>query len=243
VQEMQGLTAQFQAMNPYVLAAPFFGQAQNLAGQPTFLNFYTPGVIALLLQHIAVTLGALSMVRERTRGSVEIFRVAPITPGEIMTGKYLGFILFLAVLATALIALAVGKISIGGSTYSALGIPMLGDYFWLAGMLLLLLFAALGLGFAISMVSKTESQAVQLAMLTLLTSVFFGGFFLPLASFWAPVRALSYALPVTYGILTLQDIMLRGRTPDLLYPAALLGLGIVFAAFAMWRFSQEFRRG
>lgn len=243
VQEMQGLTAQFQAMNPYVLAAPFFGQAQNLAGRPTFLNFYTPGVIALLLQHIAVTLGALSMVRERTRGSVEIFRVAPITPGEIMTGKYLGFILFLAVLATALIALAVGKISIGGSTYSALGIPMLGDYFWLAGMLLLLLFAALGLGFAISMVSKTESQAVQLAMLTLLTSVFFGGFFLPLASFWAPVRALSYALPVTYGILTLQDIMLRGRTPDLLYPAALLGLGIVFAAFAMWRFSQEFRRG
>jgi ABC-2 type transport system permease protein len=243
VQDMQGLTAQFQAMNPYVLAAPFFGQAHNLAGPPTFLNFYTPGVIALLLQHIAVTLGALSMVRERTRGSVEIFRVAPITPGEIMTGKYLGFILFLAVLAAALIALAVGKISIGGTTYSALGIPMLGDYFWLAGMLLLLLFAALGLGFAISMVSKTESQAVQLAMLTLLTSVFFGGFFLPLASFWAPVRALSYALPVTYGILTLQDIMLRGRTPDLLYPAALLGLGIVFAAIAMWRFSQEFRRG
>lgn len=243
VGDMQALTAQFQQMNPYVLAAPFFGQARNLAGAPTFLNFYTPGVIALLLQHIAITLGALSMVRERTRGSIEIFRVAPITPSEILTGKYLGFILFLAVLTAALIALAIARINVGGINYSALGVPMLGDYFWLAGMLLLLIFASLGLGFGLSMVSKTESQAVQLAMLTLLTSVFFSGFFLPLNSFWEPVRALSYALPVTHGILSLQDIMLRGRPPDLLYPAALAGLGLVFAAFAMWRFSREFRRG
>ncbi len=243
VRDMQGLTAQFQQMNPYVLAAPFFGQAKNLAGQPTFLNFYTPGVIALLLQHIAITLGALSMVRERTRGSVELFRVAPITPGEILAGKYLGFILFLAVLATALVGLAIFRVDVGGGSYSVLGIPMLGDYLWLAGMLLLLIFASLGLGFGLSMVSKTESQAVQLAMLALLTSVFFSGFFLPLTSFWEPVRALSYALPVTHGILSLQDIMLRGRTPILFYPAVLAGLGLVFAAFAMWRFRREFRRG
>lgn len=243
VRDMQGLTAQFQRINPYVLAAPFFGQAQNQAGQPTFLNFYTPGVIALLLQHIAVTLGALSMVRERTRGSIELFRVAPITPGEILIGKYLGFILFLAVLTAALIGLAVARVTVEGVTYSALGVPMLGDYFWLAGMLFLLIFASLGLGFGISMISKTESQAVQLAMLTLLTSVFFGGFFLPLTSFWEPVRALSYVLPVTHGILSLQDIMLRGRAPDLIYPLLLLLLGLLFAAFAMLRFSREFRRG
>jgi ABC-2 type transport system permease protein len=243
VRDMQALTNQFQSINPYVLAAPFFGQARNLAGAPTFLNFYTPGVIALLLQHIAVTLGALSMVRERTRGSIEIFRVAPITPGEILAGKYLGFILFLAVLAAALIALAIARVDIGGITYSALGVPMLGDYFWLAGMLLLLIFASLGLGFGLSMISKTESQAVQLAMLTLLTSVFFGGFFLPLTSFWEPVRALSYAIPVTHGILGLQDIMLRGRAPDLIYPLLLLVLGLLFAAFAMLRFRLEFRRG
>ena len=121
--DLQGLTAQFQQMNPYVLAAPFYGQAKNLAPRkPTFINFYTPGVIALLLQHIAVTLGALSMVRERLLGSVELFRVSPITPGEILTGKYIGFTLFLAVLAAALIALSV----------FGLGVPMLGDYVWLA---------------------------------------------------------------------------------------------------------------
>ena len=123
VQDLQALTAQFQQMNAYVLAAPFYGQAKNLApSKPTFINFYTPGVLALLLQHIAVTLGALSMVRERLLGSVELFRVSPITPGEILTGKYIGFALFLGVLAAALIALSV----------FGLGVPMLGDYVWLA---------------------------------------------------------------------------------------------------------------
>jgi ABC-2 type transport system permease protein len=180
-----------------------------------------------------VTLGALSMVRERTRGSVELFRVAPITPGEILTGKYIGFTLFLGVLAAALIALAI----------FGLGVPMLGDYVWLTISLFLLIFASLGLGFGLSMLSQTESQAVQLAMLALLTSVFFGGFFLTLQSFWEPVRYLAYALPVTHGIISLQDVMLRGQEPDYFYPSVLLGLGVLFAGFSMWRFSREFRRG
>jgi ABC-2 type transport system permease protein len=57
VRDLQAITTQFESMNPYVLAAPFYGKAENLAGEPTFLNYYTPAVIALLLQHIALTLG------------------------------------------------------------------------------------------------------------------------------------------------------------------------------------------
>jgi ABC-2 type transport system permease protein len=233
VRDVQGLTTQFESINPYVLVAPFFGQTQNLAGSTSFVNFYTPGAIALLLQHIAITLGALSMVRERMRGSLEMFRVSPITPGEILVGKYLGFMIFLAVLAVLLLGLIV----------FGLGVPMRGDYLWLALTLLLLVFASLGLGFSISMISSTESQAVQLAMLTLLMSVFFGGFFLNIESFWPPVQVVSYALPVTHGITSLQDVMLRGREPRLFYPLMLLGLGLFFGFFAMWRFLREFRRG
>jgi ABC-2 type transport system permease protein len=173
------------------------------------------------------------MVRDRTRGALELFRVAPITPGEILIGKYLGFLIFLAVLAVALIALSV----------FGLGVPLVGDYLWLALSVLLLLFASLGLGFALSMISTTESQAVQLAMLTLLTSVFFSGFFLALENFWEPVANLAYVLPVTHGIVMLQDVMLRGRAPDWFYLGTLLGLGVLFAAFSMWRFGREFRRG
>jgi len=37
--------------------------------------------------------------------------------------------------------------------------------------------------------------------------------------------------------------MLRGREPDYYYPLMLAGLAVLFGAFAMWRFSREFRRG
>ena len=58
---------------------------------PSFTSFYAPGVLVLLLQHIAITLAALSMVRERLLGTIELFRVSPVRPGEIIAGKYIGF--------------------------------------------------------------------------------------------------------------------------------------------------------
>jgi ABC-2 type transport system permease protein len=91
---------------------------------------------------------------------------------------------------------------------------------------LLLTLASLGIGFLISSVSRSESQAVQLSMLVLLLSVFFSGFFLPLQNFLAPVRALAQALPLTHGIDGLLDLMLRGVYPDLRTWAA---LGIIAA--------------
>ncbi|MEO6456899.1 MAG: ABC transporter permease, partial [Chloroflexia bacterium] len=109
--------------------------------------------------------------------------------------------------------------------------------------LFLVIFASIGLGFLISTVSKSESQAVQLAMLVLLMSVFFGGFFLSLETLWEPVRALSFALPVTYGVFGLQATMLRGIWPHTDYLLGLFGLGILFAALSFFLFTKQFRRG
>src|SRR4029078_1093777 len=62
-----------------------------------FMTFYAPGVMALILQHIAVTLGSLSLVRERLLGAMELFRVAPVSLTQVLLGKYLGFTLFLGI--------------------------------------------------------------------------------------------------------------------------------------------------
>jgi ABC-2 type transport system permease protein len=90
----------------------------------------------------------------------------------------------------------------------------------------LVLFASLGVGFVISLLSQTDSQAVQLAMLVLLASVFFSGFFMALYLFWPVVRIVSWALPVTYGIQLLQSIMLRGAAPNFTYMGGLLAIGL-----------------
>ena len=80
--------------------------------------------------------------------------------------------------------------------------------------LLLLALAAVGLGFVLSLLASSERQAVQLSMLALLGVVFFSGFALPLHALEQPALSVSYALPATYGVVLLQDVMLRG------YPAA-----------------------
>lgn len=243
IERLDKLTQQFQTINPLVLAAPFVAETHNTAPvSPGFASFYAPALLALLLQHIGITLAALSMVRERLLGSVEMFRVAPVRPGEILVGKYISFMLFLGVVAGVLLLLMSNELNIEGVPLS-LGVPILGDWTLLALTLALVVFASVGVGFFIASISKSESQAVQLSMLILLASIFFGGFFLRLETIWPPVQTVSYSLPVTYGIASLQVIMLRGGTPEIWLLPALGGLGLLFALLSFFRFSRELRRG
>ena len=151
---------------------------------------------------MAVTLAALSFVRERLSGTMELFRVSPVNSLELLLGKYVGFGIISAVIAAIVTALSIG----------VLGVPLLGDPLMIVAILGLIVFASLGLGLLISVIADSERQAVQLALLLLLASVFFSGFVLPVQEFRLPVQIAAYALPVTHGIRLLQDLMLRGGT-------------------------------
>lgn len=228
--EVEAVANQIKTVPPEVFVSPLISQPQNIAQTsytPSYITFYSPGVVALLLQHMAVTLGALSLVRENLLGSVELFRVAPVGSLQIILGKYFGYTLFAAVIATML--------TLG--LFYGLGVPFTGNPYWYALVVLLLTWASLGLGFLISALSKSESQAVQLSMIALLGSVFFSGFFLPLANFNQYVRSVAYALPVTHGVQGFQDIMLRGRLPSDQTLAWLTGIALVcfVLAWRLWR--------
>ena len=190
---------------PQVIAAPTRPEPRNLAPiSPNVIAFFSPAVLALVLQHMGVTLTALSLVRERLSGAMDIFRVAPVRALEILIGKYLAYAFFNLSIAAALSFLLVG----------GLHVPLLSPPGDMARVVVLLSFAAVGLGLLISTIVDSERQAVQLSMLVLLTSVFFSGFVLPLDQFVTPLRIASYALPVTHGIQLLQDFMLRGATNE-----------------------------
>jgi ABC-2 type transport system permease protein len=101
--------------------------------------------------------------------------------------------------------------------------------------------ASVSLGLGLSALADSERQAVQLALLALLASVFFGGFVLDLSQFGTPVRILGNALPVTQGIQLSQDLFLRGST-DQLWRLALLGImSVVFFLVAWLRYRRALR--
>ena len=64
----------------------------NLSPQaPTVTSFFGPAVLALILQHLAVSLVAMSLVRERSSGVMELFRISPVTAAEVLAGKVLAW--------------------------------------------------------------------------------------------------------------------------------------------------------
>ena len=209
------------AIPPEVVAAPTKAELENTApSEPQVLAYFGPAVLALILQHLAVTLIALALVRERTSGVIELFRVAPVNAWEVIAGKVLAYLLIGGLIAGATVVLLVGVFKI----------PMLGDPVALAGAIGLVLLASLGIGLLIAVVSDSERQAVQLSLLLLLASVFFSGFVIAISEFTEPVRVLAYLLPVTHGIRLMQDIMLRGGTTQNWEYAALLAIAVVTLA-------------
>ena len=208
----------FRSLAPGILVSPFSAKITGLSEvQLTVTGFFAPAVIVLLLQHVSITFASLSIVRETRSGIMELFRVAPIKAFETLVGKYLSYLFFETILAVVITALAV----------RLLKIPILGRLQDYALAVVVLLFTSLGVGFLISLISQTDTQAVQYSMLLMLASIFFSGFFLDLRLMKAPITVLAWSLPATYGIRMLQDIMLRGASVPLVVCLGAAAIGIV----------------
>ena len=221
--------AEFQSINPAIIVSPFRSDTKSVANiQPTVLDFFAPAVLALLLQHLAVTFAALSIVRERNVGTMELFRVSPLSAAEALFGKYISYMLFGGVIAAILSALLV----------FGLHVPMLGNWWNFSLVTAAVLFTSLGIGFVISIVSQTDSQAVQYSMIVLLASVFFSGFIMSLDMLWEPVKVISWLLPTTYGTLLLRDISLRGIDPNWALLGGLGAFGLVLMLIS-WRLMRR----
>ncbi|MGZ6269679.1 MAG: ABC transporter permease, partial [Candidatus Limnocylindrales bacterium] len=219
-----GKLGQQPPISPTVVAAPIRTESTNLAPiAPTLTSFFGPAVLALILQHMAVTLTALSLVRERHTGVFDVLRVSPVSSVEIIVGKMVAFGILGAVVAFAVLAL-MGTV---------LGVPMAGDPRLIAAFIGLVLAASLGLGLLISVVSDSERQAVQLALLVLLGSVFFSGFLLDLEQFAPPMQVVGNLLPVTQGIRLLQDLLLRGSIAEA-WRAGVLGAIALVTMSVTW---------
>lgn len=230
---VQDATSRLNFPPAEVIVSPFEPKSRDVASlEPNFVTYYSPGVIALLAQHIAVTLSALTLVRERLLGTVEVLRVAPIGVWSIAWGKYLSHFTLTAVLAAALTA----------ALHFGLGIPILGGWGFYALSLGLLIAAALSLGFFISAVASSESQAVQFSLLLLISSVLFGGFFVSLESLLPWLRGFAFILPITHGIIALQATMLRGEFPPLWSLAALGAMAVLLFLISALLFRRQMRR-
>lgn len=187
-------------------------------------NFFVPGLIAILLQVMTILLIALSLVRERERGTLEQLTMTPVAPLGLMVGKMIPYgVLAFAELCAILAVMRVVFL-----------VPVNGSVVLLLVLSLPFLLTVLGLGLVISTRARTQAEAFQLAMGTVLPSVFLSGYIFLIENMPVFFKGVSRVIPATYYIRILRGIILRGAGMGDLWVDALvltvMGCGAILLA-------------
>src|SRR6201993_2277191 len=165
-------------------------------------NFFLPGLTAILLLNVTTFLTSFSIVREKERGTLEQLFVTPVKPMGLLLGKLLPY-LGIGFFELCLLLFFMRFVFL---------VPIHGNVILLFALSLPYLFAALSLGILISSKAASQAEAMQLAFLPILPSVFFSGYIFPRETIPAILYPLSYLIPATYFINITRGIILRGAS-------------------------------
>jgi ABC-2 type transport system permease protein len=194
-------------------------------------NYMVPGIIGMILYFLTTLFTAQAIVREREKGTIEQLIVTPIRPLEMIVGKVVpyAFVAFLDVLEV----LAIGVFWFD--------VPIRGSLALLLALSVLFLLTSLGIGIFISSVANTQQEAMLLTFLTMLPSVFLGGFFFPIEAMPGWLQAITYVVPLRYMLVVIRGIVLKGVGVQILMEdvLAMVIFGVVIMLLAASRFRKR----
>ncbi|MFO0587826.1 MAG: ABC transporter permease [Polyangiaceae bacterium] len=193
--------------------------------------FLVPGLVAVIQTMMSVLLTALTVAREWERGSMEQLFSTPVRRLEIVLGKLLPY--FGVAMIQMLLVLAAGT--------WLFGVPIRGSIPLLFALSSLFLIAGLGQGLLISVLTKNQMVATQIAAVSsMLPAVFLSGFIMPIENMPKPLQVMSNILPVRHYMAAVRGIMLRDVSPfDLAKDALAL---VLFAVVVIGISTARFRR-
>lgn len=182
--------------------APPFELVMHRQFNPENLTHYNtvPGLIGIILTMTLVMITALSLARERERGTLENLYAMPLKPVEVMIGKIVPFVVGATIQVTVVLAAA----------RVLFEVPMFGSFALLAICLVLFIVVNLAIGFTFSTVATNQLQAMQMSMFFFLPSILLSGFVFPFLGmpYWA--QFFGSMLPMTYFLRIIRGIMLKG---------------------------------
>lgn len=192
--------------------------------------YNVPAVIGTIVLLMTLLLTSLAVVREREIGTLEQLMVSPLRPVELIIGKTLPAVI-VAFIDLALI-----------TTISLLwfDIPFRGSAPFLLVASLAYILTGLGLGLFISTVSNTQQEAFMSMFFFFLPAIMLSGFMFPIANMPVALQYLTYLDPLRYYLEIVRAVFLRGAGWRILYPQALilLGIGVLVLGLA----TRQFRK-
>jgi ABC-2 type transport system permease protein len=195
-------------------------------------NYIIPGLIAVIMMVIAALLTSLTVAREWERGTMEQLIATPVKGPELILGKLIPY--FALGMLDVLLAVLMGEF--------VFQVPLRGNVALLFGMGAIFLVGALSLGMLISILTRSQLLASQLAMvLTFLPSFLLSDFMYAISNMPRPIQVITYLIPARYFVVLLKGIYLKGVGLEILgVEAGLLTVfAIVMVAFANWKFKKK----
>lgn len=203
--------------------------ATRMRYNPTLesVNLFVPGLIALVLTLVSALMTAISMSREKERGTLEVLLVSPLRPWQIIIGKVLPYLAlaFANVVTALVVAWLVFRVPFRGSVALLLGASTV--------------FSVISLALGVLIASKTTSQrtAMLAAMLgTMLPTMLLSGMVFPIASMPAWLRPFTYLVPARWFVAVARGVMLKGAgMPQLWQEIVILSLMMLLVTMAATR--------
>jgi len=195
------------------------------------VNYIVPGLIAVILMMLSTLLTALTVVRERERGTIEQLIVSPLRSYELILGKLVPY---------AMIAF-VDVLLVMGAGRMLFGVRVVGSIPLLLALSVLYLVSALGIGLLISVISPTQQTAMTVGMLaSQLPTMLLSGFLFPVRAMPELVQWLTNLIPARHFLVIVRGIFLKDNGLAQLWPQVLLLAGI--AALTLGLASRKFRK-
>ena len=195
-------------------------------------NYIIPGLIAVIMMVIAALLTSLTIAREWETGTMEQVLSTPLKAWELIIGKLLPY--FAIGMLDVLLSVLMGEF--------LFHVPLRGSVLLLFAMAAIFLAGSLSLGLLISIVTKSQLLASQLAMvLTFLPAFLLSGFMYDITNMPRAVQVITHLVPARYFVSLLKGIYLKGVGLEILaFEAGLLTIfAVVMVLIARLKFKKK----
>lgn len=185
---------------------------------------FVPGVMAMVLLLVCTMMTALTVVREKELGNMEILLASPIHPIKIILAKAVPYLLLSIINITTILLLS----------YFVLDVPINGNLLFLYAESILFILVSLGLGLLISSGTDSQQSAMFISLILMfLPTVMFSGFIFPIENMPLALQILSNIIPAKWFFIIVKSVMIKGVGIELVWKETLILVGMLLFFFMM----------
>jgi ABC-2 type transport system permease protein len=190
---------------------------------------FVPGVMAMVLLLVCTMMTAITIVKEKEMGTMEVMLVSPMKPLMVVIAKAIPYLMLSTINIASILLLSV----------FALGVPVNGSLVLLAGESILFTLVSLSLGLLISSSTESQQTAMFISLVALfLPTIMLSGFMFPVENMPLPLQIVSNIVPAKWYFIIVKSVMIKGTGLQTIWKETLIlaGMMLFFLGLAIKNF-------